>query len=140
MGVGCWLALLGACGVTGGYSIPTFRTLSSIHCQGGTVRGRAASVSTLKASWGTRGCAHGATNGALGGRKTALRKNPAVGDSTDVRRRATTTALHAATTASMAAISVPNVATTAGVACIERQSVHVVNELVEGCMCSILDS
>jgi hypothetical protein len=65
---------------------------------------------------------------------------PVVGESTNVSWQAVTTALHAAATAAAAAISVPNVATTAGVTHIERQSVHAINELVESCMCCILDS
>jgi hypothetical protein len=85
-------------------------------------------------------CAHGATNVARGGRKTALGKTPAVGDSTNVCRRAATTALHAVAITSAATITTPNVLSTAGVARIERQSVHAANELVEGCMCCILDS
>ncbi len=126
--------------MTGGHSIPTGRTISSIHHRGGTVRGRTACVSTLKASWGNSGCTHGATNGAHGGRKTDLRKSPPMADSTYVHRRAATTALHAAATASAAAISAPNEATTASVTCIECQSVHAIDELVEGCICPILDS
>ncbi len=69
-----------------------------------------------------------------------MRKTPAVGESTNVSRQATTMALQVAKTASTAAISAPNIATMAGVTHIECQSIHAINELVEGCMCRILDS
>ncbi len=116
------------------------RNVSSIHCQGSMVQRRTAGGSTLKASWGTRGCAHGSTDGAHGGRITSLRKTPTKGESTNVSQQAATTALHAAVTASAATISAPNVVTTAGVTHIEHHSVHAIDELVEGCMCHILDS
>ncbi len=144
--IGIWgldivLCSWGHAGMTGGHSIPTCRTVSSIHCRGGTVRERTAGITTLKSSWGTMRCAqHGATNVAHGGRKTALGKTPTVGDSTNVCWQAMTMALHVAATTSTAITTVPNVSTTAGIACIERQSVHAVDELVEGPMCCILDS
>ncbi len=81
-----------------------------------------------------------ATSGAHAGRETALRKTPAVWDSTNVRRRAVNMALHAAATTAAAIIPMPNIATMDSITCIERQSVHAVDELVEGCMCHILDS
>ncbi len=140
MGLDVGLRSWGHVSLFGLHSISTSRTVPSVHCRGGTVRGRTTGVSTLKVSWGTRGGAHGATNGAHGGRNTALRKTPNLGDSTIVRRRAATTALHAAATISAAAISAPNVAITASAACIECQCVHAINELVEGHMCLILDS
>jgi hypothetical protein len=49
-------------------------------------------------------------------------------------------ALHAAATTAAAIIPMPNIATMDSITCIERQSVHAVDELVEGCMCHILDS
>jgi hypothetical protein len=127
-GIQIWLLLdvglhsWGHAGGTRGHSIPTGRTVSSIHRRGGTVQRRTAGKSTLKASWGTRGCAYGAINGAHDGRKISLKKTPAMGESTNVSQQAA------------------NVVTTAGVTHIERQSIHAVNELVEGCMCRILDS
>jgi hypothetical protein len=85
-------------------------------------------------------CAHGATNVAHSGRKTLPGKTSALGDSTNVRWRAAAMAPHAAMTTSAAAITAPNVSSTFGVAPVECQSVHAINELVEGCMCRILVS
>ncbi len=70
----------GHAGMTGGHSIPTCRTVSSIHHRGGMVRGRTAGITNLKSSWGTKRCAHGATNMAHGRGETALGKTPIVRD------------------------------------------------------------